>query len=102
MDRIEIRLQLALIARLPITLVADQDDIWLELANAGRLHQGPRARIERFAIDNRVESLDFVAAHPGARLPVQRQAVTLRHPASHHVAANHQRQIFRQQIGKVD
>jgi hypothetical protein len=65
----------------PAALVAHQQDVGLEFADAGRLHQAFGAVLKTQVVHQRVETLDVVLAQPVVRIVAQSVSRTLRHCA---------------------
>lgn len=98
---IEILHQLLALTRLPVCLVAHQDNVGLQLANAGGLHQSSSARLKVFAVDQGIETLDAMLAEPAGGAFLQIIAILLRARAAQHMATDQQREILCQHVGKV-
>lgn len=99
---IEVCHQIPSIARLPIGFVAHQQNIWTELSKAGQLHETPNSLLEGDVIDYVVESLDLPSHQPFVSLLQSRLPQLVVHLAALNISHNHQRIIFRDQVGKVD
>jgi len=63
----------------PAALVAHQQNVGLEFADAGRLHQTFGAILKTQVIHQRVEALDMVFTQPVVRIVAQSVSRTLRH-----------------------
>lgn len=68
LHHIEIRDQIAWLARHPVLFVAHQRDVGRQLANAGSLQQRTDARLEIGALHNVVEGADFASLQPAVTL----------------------------------
>lgn len=101
MHDIEILHQLLALTRLPVCLVAHQNDVGLQLANAGGLHQSTCARLKVLTVDQGIETLDAMLAEPAGGAFLEIIAILLRARTAQHMAADQQREILCQHVGKV-